>query len=92
MSPAKLISGSAVYLYGTVGPDHGTASIILNGNTVSDRMNLTSPWSMGYQLLWFATGLDFSRPLEVKMTNLEEKKMAIDFVVLTADPKTLSSL
>jgi hypothetical protein len=86
------LSGSAVYLYGSVGPDHGSASIALNGDIVVPLMNLTLPWSLPYQLLWFDTGLDASRSLTVVMTNLEEKKMALDFVVLTADADTLANL
>lgn len=86
------MKGSAIYVYGTVGPDHGSASITLNGNLVASGMNLTSPWSMPYQLLWFGAGLDTSNPIDFKMTNLEDKKMTLDFVVLTTDAQTLSAL
>ncbi|OCF79151.1 hypothetical protein I204_01098 [Kwoniella mangroviensis CBS 8886] len=85
-------SGSAVYVYGTVGPDYGSASLSLNGQIVAPSLNLTSPWQMPYELLWFQTGLDSSQANQVTMTNLGTKKMAIDFVVLTTDSTTLSQL
>ncbi|WWC98039.1 hypothetical protein V866_004928 [Kwoniella sp. B9012] len=85
-------SGSAVYVYGTVGPDYGSASISLNGQVVAPSLNLTSPWQMPYELLWFQTGLDSSQANQVTMTNLGTKKMAVDFVVLTTDPTTLDQL
>ncbi|KAK1922635.1 hypothetical protein DB88DRAFT_495781 [Papiliotrema laurentii] len=85
-------TGSAVYLYGTVGPDHGSASVTLNGELVATRMNLTSPWAMSYELLWFATGLDVSKPFNVSMTSLEDKKMTLDFLVMSVDGPTLSAL
>lgn len=47
---------------------------------------------MPYQLLWFGAGLDIATPIELKMTSLEDKKMSLDFVVLTTDEKTLSAL
>jgi hypothetical protein len=81
-----------VYLYGTVGPDHGSASVTLNGELVATRMNLTSPWAMSYELLWFATGLDVSKPFNVSMTSLEDKKMTLDFLVMSVDGPTLSAL
>jgi len=55
-------------------------------------MNLTSPWTIPYQLLWAGTGYDPLTPLTVEMTNLEDKKMTLDFLVLTTDETTLSSL
>ncbi|WWC73031.1 uncharacterized protein I206_106996 [Kwoniella pini CBS 10737] len=85
-------SGSAVYIYGTVGPDYGLASISLNGQIVVASLNLTSPWYMPYELLWFQTGLDSSQTSQVVMTNLVDKKMALDFVIVTTDSETLSQL
>ncbi|WWC63966.1 uncharacterized protein I303_106572 [Kwoniella dejecticola CBS 10117] len=85
-------SGSAVYIYGTVGPDYGSASVSLNGQMVASSLNLTSPWQMPYELLWFQTGLDASQTNQVVMTNLGDKKMALDFVILTTDAETLSQL
>ena len=35
------MSGSAVYIYGVVGPDHGSASVSLDGQTVAPHVNLT---------------------------------------------------
>ena len=55
-------------------------------------MNLTSPWTIPYQLLWAGTGYDPLTPLTVEMTNLEDKMMTLDFLVLTTDETTLSSL
>ncbi|WWD06813.1 hypothetical protein V865_004908 [Kwoniella europaea PYCC6329] len=85
-------SGSSVYVYGKVGPDYGSASISLNGQVVAPSLNLTSPWQMPYELLWFQTGLDSSQANQVTMTNLGTKKMAVDFVVLTTDSTTLDQL
>ena len=55
-------------------------------------MNLTSPWTIPYQLLWFGTGYDLDSPITVEMKNLEDRKMALDLVVLTTDSTTLASL
>ncbi|WWC91159.1 uncharacterized protein L201_006100 [Kwoniella dendrophila CBS 6074] len=85
-------SGTAVYIYGTVGPDYGFASVSLNGQLVAPSLNLTSPWQMPYELLWFQTGLDTSQANQVVMTNLGNRKMALDFVVITTDQDTLSHL
>jgi len=55
-------------------------------------MNLTSPWTIPYQLLWFGTGYDPSSPFKVEMKSLEDRKMTLDFVVLSTDSTTLTSL
>ena len=34
------VLGSAVYVYGTVGPDYGSASINLDGRLIAPNMNL----------------------------------------------------
>jgi hypothetical protein len=47
---------------------------------------------MSYELLWFATGLDVSKPFNVSMTSLEDKKMTLDFLVMSVDGPTLSAL
>ncbi|KAK4683860.1 hypothetical protein P7C73_g6355, partial [Tremellales sp. Uapishka_1] len=85
-------AGSAVYLYGDVGPDYGKASLALNGQTIVPSMNLTSPWAMSYELLFFQTGLDATQPNNFTMTNLDGGKMSLDFIVLTTDETTLSHL
>ncbi|KAK8844013.1 hypothetical protein IAR55_006806 [Kwoniella newhampshirensis] len=85
-------SGSAIYLYGTIGPDYGLASVSVNGQVVAPSLNLTYPWAMSYELLWFQTGLDNSSVTNVTMTNLGSSKMTLDFVVLTADAETVSQL
>lgn len=84
--------GSAMYLYGPVGPDYGSASIALNGHIVTPRLNLTSPWSLSYELLWFQTGLDDSAPTNLTMTALDSDKLALDFILLSADSDTLAQL
>ncbi|WVQ73609.1 hypothetical protein IAR50_003189 [Cryptococcus sp. DSM 104548] len=85
-------AGDAIYVYGTVGPDYGLARVELDGKVVVDSMNLTSPWSMHYQLLYVHTDLDPSTSTNVTLTNLGAssgsgggEKMSLDFVVLTAD-------
>ncbi|WRT69125.1 uncharacterized protein IL334_006109 [Kwoniella shivajii] len=85
-------TGSAIYLYGMVGPDYGSASISLNGQMVAPNLNFTSPWQMPYELLWFQTGLDSSQANQVTMTNLGNKKTGLDFVILTSDSDTISRL
>lgn len=35
------MTGSAIYLYGPVGPDFGSASVLLNGQVVAPAVNLT---------------------------------------------------
>ncbi|RSH95168.1 hypothetical protein EHS25_000254 [Saitozyma podzolica] len=89
------ISGpaSAVYLYGSVGPNSGQASVALNGHVVENNLNLTYPWSMDYQLLWYRTGLDPSITSNVSLTNLVEGKlMSLDFVVVTGNTSLISAL
>ncbi|ORY33124.1 hypothetical protein BCR39DRAFT_332826 [Naematelia encephala] len=83
--------GSAIHVYGTVGPDYGSASVLLNGQTVATAINLTSAWPLPYELLWFQTGLDASQVQNVTMTNLGPSKMAIDFIILTTDPDSIPS-
>ncbi|OCF39411.1 hypothetical protein I317_06785 [Kwoniella heveanensis CBS 569] len=85
-------AGSAMYVYGTVGPDYGSASVAMNGNVIAPALNLTSPWQMTYELLWFQTGLDPAQNNKMVMTNLGDKKMTIDFIILTTDPDTMSKL
>ncbi|WVQ81145.1 hypothetical protein IAT38_003267 [Cryptococcus sp. DSM 104549] len=85
-------TGSAIYLYGTVGPEYSLAEVTLNGEIVAPSMNLSSPWPMSYELLWFRTGLDSTALNNVTLKNLESKKMALDFVILTADTDTLAQL
>nr|XP_031861551.1 uncharacterized protein CI109_003155 [Kwoniella shandongensis]KAA5528623.1 hypothetical protein CI109_003155 [Kwoniella shandongensis] len=85
-------SGSAIYLYGTVGPDFGQASISMNGQTIVSPLNLTYPWAIASQLLWFQTGLDTTKINNVTMTNLGTEKMALDFVILTTDNDSISKL
>ncbi|OXG15693.1 hypothetical protein C366_04285 [Cryptococcus neoformans Tu401-1] len=84
--------GSAIYLYGTIGPDYGLAQLSLNGDVIVPSMNLSSPWSMAYDLLWFRTGLDSSQMTKVAMTNLDDSKMALDFIILTANDNALTEL
>lgn len=55
-------------------------------------MNLTSPWLLSSQLFWFETGLDPASPLTVVMTNLEEKRMTLDVVILTTDQEVLAAM
>ncbi|WVN88021.1 uncharacterized protein L203_103220 [Cryptococcus depauperatus CBS 7841] len=83
--------GASVTFSGS-GPDYGGAQISLNGQVVAPFMNLTSPWSMAYELLWFTTNLDASQTSNITMTNLDDKKMALDVVVLTAEGDVLSKL
>ena len=64
----------------------------MNNDLVAPRMNLTSPWLLSSQLLWFETGLDPASPLTVVMTNLEEKRMTLDFVILTTDQEVLVAM
>ncbi|WVQ93156.1 hypothetical protein IAU59_000220 [Kwoniella sp. CBS 9459] len=85
-------AGSAMYVYGTVGPDYGSASIAMNGQVVAPALNLSSPWQMAYELLWFQTGLDPAQNNKLVMTNLGDKKMTVDFIILTTDPDTMSKL
>lgn len=47
---------------------------------------------MAYELLWFRTDLDSSQMTNVTMTNLDESKMALDFIILTANDNALSEL
>lgn len=47
---------------------------------------------MAYELLWFRTDLDSSQMTNVTMTNLDESKMALDFIILTANDNPLSEL
>ncbi|GFZ47292.1 hypothetical protein JCM24511_05035 [Saitozyma sp. JCM 24511] len=85
--------GSAVYLYGSVGPNYGQASVALNGQTVDDNVDLTYPWSMDYQLLWYRTGLDPSIMSNVSLTNLVAgRTMSLDFVVMTGNASLISAL
>lgn len=51
-----------------------------------------SPWPMPYELLWYRTGLDPNNPTEVIMTSLADSKMALDFVLFTTGPDTISAL
>lgn len=47
---------------------------------------------MPYELLWYRTGLDPASSTEVIMTSLADSKMAIDFVLFTSDPETVSQM
>lgn len=47
---------------------------------------------MAYDLLWFRTGLDSSQMTKVTMTNLDDSKMALDFIILTANDNALTEL
>ncbi|ORX39224.1 hypothetical protein BD324DRAFT_649308 [Kockovaella imperatae] len=85
-------AGSAFYIYGLVGPGYGSASVALDNEMVMPSLNLTAPWPMPYQLLWFTTGLNPNQTHTVTMTSLSEQKMAIDFFLLSADPVTLSRI
>ncbi|RXK38482.1 hypothetical protein M231_04247 [Tremella mesenterica] len=84
--------GSAIYLYGPVGPDYGSASITLNGDVVAGHLNLTSPWALSYELLWFQTGLDDTVATNLSMTSLSSAKMGLDFILLSASADALSQL
>ena len=55
-------------------------------------MCLQAPWDLQYELLWFMTGLDETILHNVTMTNLEDSKMSMDFVIVSADSNTLSSM
>ncbi|ODN81082.1 hypothetical protein L202_03177 [Cryptococcus amylolentus CBS 6039] len=88
-------AGEAIYVYGTVGPDYGSARVELDGAVVVEGMNLTSPWTMQYQLLYFQTNLDPSVATNLTMTNLGGsggEKMSLDFVILTARDDVLDYL
>ncbi|KAI9636842.1 uncharacterized protein MKK02DRAFT_45549 [Dioszegia hungarica] len=84
--------GSAIYLYGNTGPGYSSASISLDDAIVDLSLNFSATWSSTYQLLWFRTGLDPSRESKVVMTNLEDKRMALDFVVLTPSQDEIALL
>lgn len=47
---------------------------------------------MPYELLWYRTGLDASKPTEVIMTSLADSKMSLDFILFTTDPEIISGL
>lgn len=53
---------------------------------------LQSSWPLDYGLLWFRTGLDPSTKTEVTLRNLQNKKMGVDFFILSAEPGLISSL
>lgn len=54
--------------------------------------HLQSSWPLDYGLLWFQTGLDPGVETDVTLTNLENKKMGVDFFVLSAEPDLTYSL
>ncbi|KAL7417996.1 hypothetical protein BDY24DRAFT_373741 [Mrakia frigida] len=75
-------TGSAVYLYGSIQPDHGLYTISVDGEDSGATYNGSSKAGFVQQLLFFGSGYESEEEHTLVITDSDGTKLDVDYVVV----------